>query len=202
MRVCIVGAGAIGGFLAVRLAKNEEVCVIARGDHLSAIQNNGLSLIQDNETLNNFVNNLNDFNSVASSTINNTFDNYDILDDEIGNIKNQNELLILETKNPAAELFFKTDYNLKFEDNLLCNLRGDCKENISVNDAIKNTGVFIEKYPDSSSLKQNCDLLSELDQKYFMVRNETLKIISDKNINFSGNEFLELANNWSDKKVA
>jgi len=45
-----VGAGAIGGFLAVRLAKNEEVCVIARGDHLSAIQNNGLSLIQDNET--------------------------------------------------------------------------------------------------------------------------------------------------------
>jgi|TARA_Y100000310_G_scaffold22935_1_gene21895 hypothetical protein len=160
-----------------------------------------VDLIQDNETLNNFVNNLNDFNSVASSTINNTFDNYDILDDEIGNIKNQNELLILETKNPAAELFFKTDYNLKFEDNLLCNLRGDCKENISVNDAIKNTGVFIEKYPDSSSLKQNCDLLSELDQKYFMVRNETLKIISDKNINFSGNEFLELANNFKENEL-
>ena len=43
MRVCVYGAGAIGGHLAVRLALGgAEVSVIARGAHLAAIQANGL----------------------------------------------------------------------------------------------------------------------------------------------------------------
>jgi 2-dehydropantoate 2-reductase len=45
MRICVVGAGAIGGLLAVRLsAIGEEVTVIARGAHLSAIRARGLAL--------------------------------------------------------------------------------------------------------------------------------------------------------------
>ena len=45
MRVCVYGAGAIGGHLAVRLAKGgAEVSVIARGKHLAAIQANGLEV--------------------------------------------------------------------------------------------------------------------------------------------------------------
>jgi 2-dehydropantoate 2-reductase len=45
MRVCVYGAGAIGGHLAVRLAKGgAEVSVIARGQHLAAIQANGLEV--------------------------------------------------------------------------------------------------------------------------------------------------------------
>jgi 2-dehydropantoate 2-reductase len=45
MRICIVGAGAIGGFLGARLAQaGEEVTLIARGAHLAAIQTNGLTL--------------------------------------------------------------------------------------------------------------------------------------------------------------
>ncbi len=47
-KICIFGAGAIGGFLAVALAKaGAEVCVIARGPHLAAIKANGLTLIKD-----------------------------------------------------------------------------------------------------------------------------------------------------------
>jgi 2-dehydropantoate 2-reductase len=50
MRVCVVGAGAIGGFMAVRMAHaGHQVSVIARGPHLAAIQQNGLKLIQDDE---------------------------------------------------------------------------------------------------------------------------------------------------------
>jgi len=50
MKICVVGAGAIGGFMAVRLAKaGHEVSVIARGAHLAAIKKNGLKLIQDGE---------------------------------------------------------------------------------------------------------------------------------------------------------
>ncbi|RMD61588.1 MAG: 2-dehydropantoate 2-reductase, partial [Alphaproteobacteria bacterium] len=46
MRVCIVGAGAIGGLIAVRLAlAGEEVTVIDCGAHLEAIRRNGLKLI-------------------------------------------------------------------------------------------------------------------------------------------------------------
>jgi 2-dehydropantoate 2-reductase len=45
MKFCIYGAGAIGGYLAVELAlSGQEVCVVARGAHLEAIQARGLIL--------------------------------------------------------------------------------------------------------------------------------------------------------------
>lgn len=43
MRICIFGAGAVGGYLAGSLAQGDaQVSVIARGAHLAAIQANGL----------------------------------------------------------------------------------------------------------------------------------------------------------------
>lgn len=49
MKICVVGAGAIGGMLAVKLAlTGHEVTVILRGANLSAVQENGLSLIEEN----------------------------------------------------------------------------------------------------------------------------------------------------------
>jgi len=45
MRLCIYGAGAVGGHLAARLAAaGNEVCVIARGKNLAAIRENGIRL--------------------------------------------------------------------------------------------------------------------------------------------------------------
>ena len=45
MKFCVYGAGAIGGYLAVGLAAaGHDVCVIARGAHLEAIQKHGLKL--------------------------------------------------------------------------------------------------------------------------------------------------------------
>ena len=51
MKVCIFGAGAIGGYLAAGLARmpEVEVSVIARGAHLAAIRDNGLTLVKDGE---------------------------------------------------------------------------------------------------------------------------------------------------------
>jgi 2-dehydropantoate 2-reductase len=46
MKICIVGAGAIGGLLAVELARSgTEVSVVARGANLDAIRERGLKLI-------------------------------------------------------------------------------------------------------------------------------------------------------------
>jgi len=46
MKICVVGAGAIGGLLAVKLANaGEDVTVIDQGPHLDAIRQGGLSLI-------------------------------------------------------------------------------------------------------------------------------------------------------------
>jgi len=46
MKICVVGAGSIGGHLAVLLAKSgQDVTVIARGAHLTAIREHGLKLI-------------------------------------------------------------------------------------------------------------------------------------------------------------
>ena len=50
MKVCVVGAGAIGGMMAVRLAQSgHELSVIARGAHLEAIRSNGLKYIENGE---------------------------------------------------------------------------------------------------------------------------------------------------------
>jgi 2-dehydropantoate 2-reductase len=50
MKICIYGAGAIGGYLGAELALNgADVTLIARGPHLAAMQENGLRLIKDGE---------------------------------------------------------------------------------------------------------------------------------------------------------
>src|SRR5690348_14263941 len=45
MRICIYGAGAVGGHLAAKLAAaGHEVCAVARGANLLALQTNGIRL--------------------------------------------------------------------------------------------------------------------------------------------------------------
>src|SRR5262245_10096451 len=45
MKICIYGAGAIGGYMAVCLKEGgADVCLVARGSHLEAIRANGLKL--------------------------------------------------------------------------------------------------------------------------------------------------------------
>ena len=52
MKICIVGAGSMGGMMGVKLHNlGEEVTLIARGPHLAAIQaNNGIKLIMNDGT--------------------------------------------------------------------------------------------------------------------------------------------------------
>ena len=51
MKVCIFGAGAIGGYMGVKLAKaGADVSLVARGPHLAAMQDKGLTLIEEGET--------------------------------------------------------------------------------------------------------------------------------------------------------
>ena len=46
MKICVVGAGAIGGLLAVRLAQaGEQITVVDQGAHLQAIRRDGLKLL-------------------------------------------------------------------------------------------------------------------------------------------------------------
>lgn len=50
MKILIIGCGAIGGFYASRLQKScKSIIVTARGDHLKAIQQNGLQITHDGE---------------------------------------------------------------------------------------------------------------------------------------------------------
>jgi len=51
MKLCIYGAGAIGGYLGAELAlSGNEVTLIARGPHLEAMRTNGLTLIKEGES--------------------------------------------------------------------------------------------------------------------------------------------------------
>ncbi|MGP6088969.1 2-dehydropantoate 2-reductase [Antarctobacter jejuensis] len=48
MKICIFGAGAIGGYMGVKLAQaGADVSLVARGPHLKAMQENGLRLIEE-----------------------------------------------------------------------------------------------------------------------------------------------------------
>lgn len=50
MKICIYGAGAIGGYVGLNLAEGgADVSLIARGPHLEAIQKNGLKLISKDD---------------------------------------------------------------------------------------------------------------------------------------------------------
>ena len=53
MKICIFGAGAIGGYMGVKLAQaGADVSLVARGPHLAAMQENGLTLIEESGTTN------------------------------------------------------------------------------------------------------------------------------------------------------
>lgn len=48
MKICIFGAGAIGGYMGVKLAQaGADVSLVARGPHLAAMNENGLTLIEE-----------------------------------------------------------------------------------------------------------------------------------------------------------
>ena len=51
MRIAVFGAGAIGGYLAVKLHQaGAEVSLIARGPHLAAVREDGLTLRSEGQT--------------------------------------------------------------------------------------------------------------------------------------------------------
>lgn len=51
MKICVVGAGSIGGYLGVKLAlSGHDVTLIARGPHLEAIRRDGLRLVMHDGT--------------------------------------------------------------------------------------------------------------------------------------------------------
>ena len=50
MKICVFGAGAIGGYMGVKLARvGADVSLVARGPHLAAMQQNGLRLIEEEQ---------------------------------------------------------------------------------------------------------------------------------------------------------
>ena len=52
MKICIFGAGAIGGYMGVKLAQiGTDVSLVARGPHLEAMKKNGLRLIEGESDL-------------------------------------------------------------------------------------------------------------------------------------------------------
>lgn len=158
-------------------------------------------LLEDNETIDNFTANLNEFKMAAQSINNSSFNTYDEPITSIKNITSRQNLIIEKSKIPSAEIAFSSEYLLKYENELLCSLKHDCSQNtsknISINDLLKNTEHFIRSYPNADNIRQNCNLLEGLAAVYSDTRNKTLGIIMDKNISFpSDNGFLLLTDDF------
>src|SRR5437016_14352307 len=53
MKLCIFGAGAVGGHIAAKLAAaGNDVSVVARGPHLAAMRERGIKLLHGDRTIN------------------------------------------------------------------------------------------------------------------------------------------------------
>lgn len=142
------------------------------------------------------------FNALASSLNNNTFDVYGNILKEIAEIVEQQNPVIEKSRMNATSLFFESEYSSKLENDLLCSLEQSCSENASAENAINETQIFIENYPDLGLLRQSCDSLNWLAQRYSETRNETSVAIAGKNISFpTDNEFLTLADNFNGNQI-
>src|SRR5438045_5945429 len=52
MKICVFGAGAVGGHIAARLAaKGHDVSIVAREPHLQKIQSDGIKLLHGDDTI-------------------------------------------------------------------------------------------------------------------------------------------------------
>src|SRR5688572_18654972 len=52
MKICVCGAGAVGGHFAAKFAaRGHEVSVVARGAHLEAMRDRGITLVHGNDTI-------------------------------------------------------------------------------------------------------------------------------------------------------
>src|SRR5918996_5986026 len=66
MKICIFGAGAVGGHVAAKLAAGgHDVSVIARGAHLDAMRDKGITLVHGNDTIRSRVRALPDASSLG-----------------------------------------------------------------------------------------------------------------------------------------
>ncbi len=71
MKVCVMGAGAIGGWIAAKLARVEAhtVSVLARGDTLAALRANGVTLIEGDTPVSTEVIASNDANTLGEQDV-------------------------------------------------------------------------------------------------------------------------------------
>lgn len=159
-------------------------------------------ILEDNASITANDANIKNLNMLASSIANNTFESYASLAKGIADIALQHASITVKSRDSAAELFFSSEYSLKSEKDMLCSLQSNCMENISVAGMLENAAAFIKEYPGSARFGQNCNSLKSINQTYSDIRNESSRIISDKNISFPNDSmFLAFASGFIENKA-
>ncbi|MBI4452797.1 alpha/beta hydrolase [Candidatus Woesearchaeota archaeon] len=167
----------------------------------NSIQKDLENLSKESGELENFVNMLerdeysydlhllsNKLKSAAEELHNNTFDNYTLLINGVSVLSSQQKSLSEKTEVPSGRLYFEISYAKKLDDDVLCSLRQDCKEDISISNAINDTEKFLKNYPDSSQIKSVCTDILNLEYEYSKTRSEASVIIANKSIGFPAEE--------------
>ncbi|MBI4143585.1 alpha/beta hydrolase [Candidatus Woesearchaeota archaeon] len=163
------------------------------GKNLEALES--LGIVLENSTAADSA--ISGFNAVSTALTNNTLDAYENVSTAIHNLKAKQDSIAEGMKLPSARFFFDAEHHLEFERDLLCSLAQNCRENLSISNAIMNTEKFLKNYPDELRLREACSSLNELNNEYIEAKNGTLRLIENMSIKFpSGNEFILLAENF------
>src|SRR3989338_2397738 len=157
------------------------------------------SILGDNDSANLTNISLQNLANTSLSLKKNNFNDYNEIIEKIANMDKDKSSIAEKLKIPSAVLLFNFEHYLKFQSDLLCSLRQDCKGEFSIANITKKADDFLNQYPNTALLNQSCSLLKELNQTYLKTLNETLIQIANKNITFSASdEFLILSEQFKD----
>lgn len=162
-----------------------------------------ISLLEYENATKHFIPLIDNFNYLSSSIESNTFEDYGAVIDKIANMHIQQERVINETRLAAAEFLFAINYYLKFEEDFMCLLKGNCSSTLDFGDALTKAKTLMKIYPNISSIRGGCNALLELNNTYTKTRFNFSNIIAEKNLSFSSDQqFLDMANNYSNALLA
>ena len=179
MKILIIGAGGVGGYIGAKLIKNDylDITIIARGKHLKAIKQNGLTILDEDKQFN-----INSYHITEDITQNEPYDlvivatkSYDIIE-ALESVKSSitDNTILMAIANGVG---YKNKIKKYFPKNNICEACIYILSNITKPGTIKKYGGVFQLFIGSDEIATK-----KLEEIYHIFNNADLKTKISKDI--------------------
>ena len=179
MKILIIGAGGVGGYIGAKLIKNDylDITIIARGKHLKAIKQNGLTILDEDKQFN-----INSYHITEDITQNEPYDlvivatkSYDIIE-ALESVKSSitDNTILMAIANGVG---YKNKIKKYFPKNNICEACIYILSNITKPGTIKKYGGVFQLFIGSDEIAPK-----KLEEIYHIFNNADLKTKISKDI--------------------